>query len=248
MVHPWNIIMTETADARQGYNRSCMILPMRMCHIPEVAGLHAQALAGDFLPGLGEGFLRVLYRSILEGNLGFGWVCLQNAADIEHPADTEYPVDRVPPKVVGFVVGCEDTSRLFRQAIARAWLQLGWSVLQSLVRRPALVGRILETFFYPGKENNGLGKAELLVIAVDRENRGRGIGDALIQALNRTFWEKGIQSYKLTVLQSNQGANRFYHRLGFKMVGTFNLYGKDWNQYRFEIKQDPQIAQMERRF
>jgi len=215
---------------------------MQMCHIPEVAGLQARALAGDFLPSLGEGFLRVLYRSILEGNLGFGWVCLQDVADTEHPAD------RVPPKVVGFVVGCEDTSRLFRQAIARSWLQLGWSVLQSLVRRPALVGRVLETFFYPWKENSAPEKAELLVIAVDSENRGRGIGEALTQALNHAFWEKGIRSYKLTVLQSNQGANRFYHRLGFKIVGTFNLYGKDWNQYRFEIPHYPQITQMERRF
>jgi ribosomal protein S18 acetylase RimI-like enzyme len=182
-------------------------------HIPAVADLHASALAGDFLPTLGERFLQVFYRSVLKNKLGFGFVEL---------------LEGVP---IGFVLGSIDSSNLFRKVIMHAWVRLGLAALPVVIRKPGLLLKVAETFLYPNREAQSPEKAELLVIAVNADQRGRGFGEKLVAALNQEMSVHGIQSYKVTVLQSNQGANRFYQRLGFQKTGQFKLYGQGWNIY-----------------
>lgn len=184
-------------------------------HVQTVACLHASGLAGVFLPSLGENFLRVFYRTALRHQLAFGFVWCE--------AD----------RPVGFVLGSENSSRLFWSAIARSTFSLGWAAFPAVLRRPGLLLKVVETFLYPRRAAAVLDQAELLVISIDAARRGQGIGEALVQALNTAFREQGVKSYKVTVLQSNKGANLFYQRLGFKSVGEFQLYQQGWNIYRF---------------
>jgi ribosomal protein S18 acetylase RimI-like enzyme len=190
---------------------------MSKTYVQEVARLHAAALAGDFLPSLGEPFLRVFYRAALESGMAFGFV------------------DTVGKRVRGFVLGSLDTSSLFRQVVLRAAPELGRAALPALLKRPGLLLKVAETFLYPAREAEVRDKTELLVIAVEAEARSRGLGAALVQALNSAFRQHRARSYKVTVLQSNAGANRFYQRLGFQLCGQFRLYGKGWNIYSFRI-------------
>ena len=78
-------------------------------------------------------------------------------------------------------------------------------------------------------------KAELVVIAVGAEARNRGSGHVLVQALETELRQVGVTSYKVTVLQSNSGANRFYQREGFELASKFDLYGKSWNLYTHSL-------------
>ncbi len=191
---------------------------MNVSHVERVAEIHAAALPGDFLPSLGVRFLSVFYRAALESKAAFGFV--QTEGD----------------RVSGFVLGSVDTGQLFRRVILRAAVPLGWSALPAVLRRPALLARVAETFLYPHREASAPEKAELVVIAVDSQRRSRGSGQALVQALDEAFLAQGVQSYKVTVLQSNPGANRFYQRLGFCLAGEFQLYDKRWNLYTRSLR------------
>jgi ribosomal protein S18 acetylase RimI-like enzyme len=189
--------------------------PLQLGHAADVAHVHAEAMRGDFLPSLGERFLRILYRVALQRKVGFGWIWTEE----EH--------------VQGFVLGCMDTRAFFRKVLAAAAPQLAMAALPAVLRRPSLLGRVAETFAYPGREILPEVTAELLVIAVEEPARRRGIGQRLIWALNGTLQERGIGGYKVTVLESNRPANQFYQDHGFQLVGRFRLYKRGWNLYQY---------------
>lgn len=184
------------------------IEPLALAHAPRIAAIHASALAGDFLPSLGVGFLTRLYEGILSLGLGFGFVAREDGL------------------VAGFVLGSEDTSVLFRQALLRRALPMGIAMLPALLRRPSLIRNIVETFTYPAQEGAAAVTAELIVIAVDAGWRSQGVGAALCAALDAEFKARRIAAYKVTVNQSNDGANRFYLRQGFAQAHAFRLYGR----------------------
>lgn len=194
------------------------VVPLGAEHVEAAARLHASALAGDFLPSLGPAFLSVFYRTALARNQLFGFVQVE-AGQVE-----------------GFVAASPDTSRLFRSVLAGASLNLAWAALPAVLRKPGLLLKVAETFLYPRREAQaGTAEAELLVIAVEAEKRGCGIGEALVQALNEAFRAQNVPVYKVTVLETNPGANRFYRRLGFRPSGAFRLYGKAWNLYTYPL-------------
>lgn len=195
-----------------------MIVPMQRSHAQAVARIHARALAGDFLPSLGTNFLRVFYKGALDQEVGFGFV---------HVKDGEPG---------GFVFGSADTRALFKRVMLTRMLALGLAAAPAILRRPLLLRNAAETFRYPGKEGQSPHRAELVVIGIDTQLRGQGVGQSLVGELNRAFRQRGVQAYKVTVLQSNQGANRFYQRLGFQFSFEFTLYGHPWNLYTYDLE------------
>jgi ribosomal protein S18 acetylase RimI-like enzyme len=197
-----------------------MISPLQREHAARVAELHCAALAGDFLPSLGQGFLTVFYEGVMDLGVGFGFVAIEDG------------------RPVGFVLGSADTSVLFKRVVARCAVPLGLRAIPATIRKPALVANVLETFLYPGKEDAVPEKAELVVIGFDAAYRGRGLGRGLVNALNNAFRAQGVRSYKVTVLQENLGANSFYRVLGFQPTLEFELYKKKWNLYTLDLKRD----------
>jgi ribosomal protein S18 acetylase RimI-like enzyme len=188
------------------------ITPLTPPLVPAVVQLHTKALNGDFLPSLGPAFLTVLYRSIIELNLGFCFVSLDNAEEVS-----------------GFVVGTYDSRQLFRTLVTRRLFRFTAEVAAALIRKPRLLSSVFETFLYPSKEGANVPAAELLVIAVRAPDRNKGVGAALVRRLDETMRRHGIDSYKVTVLASNEVAIEFYRRLGFVIKGQFQMYRKPWN-------------------
>jgi ribosomal protein S18 acetylase RimI-like enzyme len=198
-----------------------MIIPLQREHAARVAELHCAALAGDFLPSLGQGFLTVFYEGVIDLGVGSGFVAIEDG------------------RPVGFVLGSADTNVLFERVVASRAVALGWRAIPAVIRKPALVANVLETFLYPGKEDAVPEKAELVVIGFEAAYRGRGLGRGLVNALNNAFRAQGVRSYKVTVLQENLCANSFYHALGFQPAIEFELYKKKWNLYTLDLKRDP---------
>lgn len=190
---------------------------MQVRHLKRVAEIHAHALEGDFLPSLGVAFLHVFYQAALAHDMAIGIVALTG--------DTP----------IGFVLGSSDMDIMFQKVVRSASLQLARAALPAVVRKPGLLLKVAESFLYPRREASLDVKAELVVIAVEPEYRSQGLGQTLVQALNTEFKGRNIQSYKVTVLQSNQGANRFYARLGFQNTGKFQLYRQMWNLFIYSL-------------
>jgi ribosomal-protein-alanine N-acetyltransferase len=66
--------------------------------------------------------------------------------------------------------------------------------------------------------------AELADLAVAEEQRNGGIGALLVRAFAREAGVRGARRLYLEVRVSNEGAQRFYERLGFDVVGRRRAY------------------------
>ncbi|HXF61380.1 MAG TPA: GNAT family N-acetyltransferase, partial [Caldilineaceae bacterium] len=152
------------------------IVALAPAHAAAAARLHIESQPGAFLPSLGPGVLAALYRTLPATTVGFGFVAV---APAEHPPASP---------VVGFISATSSVGRLFVE-VGGALLP---PLLARLARRPALIGRSLQTLLYPlltGDAHDKTpspvegGSAELLSIMVEPAWRGQGIGGQLLDAL-----------------------------------------------------------------
>lgn len=109
-------------------------------------------------------------------------------------------------------------------AIERATFPEPWTRDQfsSLLAHPAGIGWVAEV--HSGEAVGyaigwvAAGEAELADLAVAPDFRGRGIGAGLVRAFAREAGVRGARRLYLEVRASNEGAQRFYDRLGFDRV------------------------------
>ena len=190
------------------------IFALTQADAPHIAHLHAQALAGDFLPSLGKRFLTLCYANVLTKPDIYGSI----AKDHDVP--------------VGFVLGTKSMRHFMKLALSSRKVQMATLLLGQILRRPRITKKVLETLFYTKKEVGP--EAELVVVAVDEKLRGRGVGRKLVEKLEKDFMRQGVNHYKLTV-HADKPAVLFYERLGFVRLATFWMYGKMWYVYEKRI-------------
>jgi ribosomal protein S18 acetylase RimI-like enzyme len=193
------------------------IEPLTGSHLDAVCEIHIRALQGDFLPSLGHNFLEILYAGILGLGLGFGFVATEQG------------------ETVGFVLASLDSRDLFGRLIFKRGPTLAIRAALAVLRKPWLAPRVVETFLYPARGGHVPYKAELIALAVQDTNRGQGVGEALVNSLHEEFRRLGVDGYKVTVYRSNEGANRFYRRMGGQFAHGFTLYGREWNLYTYRL-------------
>lgn len=187
-----------------------MIIPAEKRHAKKIAKIHKEALAGDFLPSLGLGFLTAFYEGI-----------------IGQPNVLTFVFEE-KDKIKGFVLGTTDSGRFFKEAIKNNLLKLIFCMTSALLKKPYLIKNIVETVFYPSKEKGP--KAELVVISVGSRWQGQGIGKELTLRLEKTLEKSGIKEYKVTV-HADKTAVTFYEHLKYIRISSFSLYGKLWYLY-----------------
>jgi len=194
------------------------IREMRPEDAPAAASIHIEGQPGTFLSSLGEAFLRALYAELSCSPYGFGYVAEEKGV------------------VMGVVAATTDTPALFKDmALRRGW-RLALPLVGRLLRHPSLIGKVLQTFTYPGKEGHRPGQGELLFIGVRGQARRQGTGSRLVEALVRGCRERGLTDLVVTVDASNEGANHFYIAKGFVYVKDFELYGRRMNLYHLDLK------------
>lgn len=193
-----------------------MIRLMEKKDCSEVAKIHKGSLEGDFLPTLGLGVLNSIYRGLLKDEESFGYVAEENGG------------------VIGFVTGSEITKGLFKKIIKQEFFALSYHTILALIKNPFLIKNLIQTFKYNEKAKEDT-NAELVSIAIKKEHRGKDLGKKLTEALVADFKKRDIKKIKVTVNQSNVGANKFYQKTGFKLSGSFQIYGKEMNIYTLEL-------------
>ncbi|MCZ6894990.1 MAG: ribosomal protein S18-alanine N-acetyltransferase [Gammaproteobacteria bacterium] len=67
-------------------------------------------------------------------------------------------------------------------------------------------------------------EAHLLLFAVSPQRRRSGVGTALVEWLEKTALVAGIETIHLEVRARNNGARRFYRRLGYEEGDTLRGY------------------------
>lgn len=175
---------------------SISIRPARVTDASALARIHRQALPEGFLSSLGDRFLRRLYAAI--------------AADREAVAF----VAEDGKGIAGFATGVPSVRGFYRRFYIRHGFAAMLAAVPHLLRR-GVVHRLRETRRYPDTSRD-LPDSELLSIAVDGRLRSRGVGRDLAARILKGLADKGASEIKVVVGAENEGANRFYARMGFR--------------------------------
>ena len=179
--------------------------PARAADAAALARLHREALPGAFLPTLGEGFLRRLYRAIAkDGNA----VCIVAETD---------------EGVVGFASGMLSSSAFSRRFYVRHAIPALLAAGPRLAR-PSVVRGMLENVRFLRGGRPALPEAEIASVAVAPGSRGHGLASRLADAVLGELTELGAGDVRVLVGAANTQANRLYERLGLELRGQTELH------------------------
>ena len=182
-----------------------------------IARIHYNNFKNAFLCSLGLDFLKLLYNWILKANEGFGYIIKDNK------------------NAYGFITGVYDSSGLISLFIKKNFNKAMPILVLGCIRKPKNIEKMFETVLYSKKSDVNI-KAELLSIAIEKSLREKGYGNKLFSCFIRNLKRKGIKIFKITVNRNNITANKFYIKCGCELVGTYKMYGKFSNIYKYEIK------------
>jgi ribosomal protein S18 acetylase RimI-like enzyme len=203
-----------------------IVRPATQPDIPYVVKTHEASFRGFFMTLLGKPFLAEYYKLVLRFEHGLLLVAEEEG------------------QVIGFVSGFLHPERFYQMMKANK-LRFGQHLFLATLTRPALWVKILQRFLSvsrtarrPAQELDvPIGVlSELSSIAVHPEMAAKGVGKQLVLAFLEESWRRGAECVYLTTdADGNEAVNRFYQRLGFLLVGSFEQQGgRRMNKYVFK--------------
>ena len=189
--------------------------------LDEVVSVHTAAFPGFFMTQLGPLFVREYYRCVLRYSRGI-FLTESGASGYD-----------------GFVSGFIDPAAFYRD-LRRHRARLGLAALGGIAVRPTRLAGLLANYRRTGgsaAQPNTKETAELSSLAVRPSASGAGIGSHLVRRFIAAAQEKGAERVTLTTdAVGNDAVNRFYKRLGFICIRTFEARpGRVLNEYAFDI-------------
>lgn len=181
---------------------------MSSAHAPAVAKLHLSSIKTGLIASLGQRFCERLYWAM---------------ANTPHSFVLVYKDDA--ERVLGFVCGATNTSKMYRSVVRRHLVPLALSAFGKIIR-PAVLSRALTTLKRPKQFMEGdfaewnLPEAELVSIGVCPTAQGKRIGTKLVDALFARMDELGHQRCRVWTSGDNLRAKAFYEKRGFTYLGV----------------------------
>lgn len=184
----------------------------------QCASIHIAQITGGFLTTLGPKVLARVYRSIAASQHAFLIVAQQNE------------------QVVGFVCGCFDTGKLYRDVICKNAFPFLIAGVRKALSLETL-RKIWETLVYPNKEQpSGIPTEEILNFCVSPTIQRTGLGSTLMIALSRKFAENGVSAIRIVTGAEQKSAISFYEKIGADKVHEFEVHrGTTSYIYRYQI-------------
>ena len=195
---------------------------MTKSKLEDVVRVHLESFHGFFLTFLGESFLEVYYKGVIESRDSIKLVCTIDNA------------------VVGFVTGSPNPSYFYSSMIRKYWLELCCASMSPLIRRPTTMIRLLQTLMRSSSKPEDPEVAELSSLCVLPDFQNRGLGQQLVSAfLAKVRDGNGKAVYLTTDAEVNDSVNNFYQNLGFTIKESFKAPGKrQMNLYWLDLRTD----------
>lgn len=194
----------------------------------EVAKLIAQAIPNALISKLSNKFGAIFYSKLVEQECSCGYVARDESENILGViiGTTDYPKTRS----VAF------KGQLAKLIVIANFRLLSWSV----------IGWVIKGFLAKDRDKKQGHKdspvAELVAIAVCSKARGTGLAQKLVEQMEKFMTSKGFSGpYKILTEKANTRANKFYEKIGAKLVRTNIHHGREVNEWYKEIaaaKQD----------
>ena len=176
--------------------------------VEKLVDIHMRTFEGFFLTSLGEGFLKVFYKSCLryKGTIGVG------IYDDNH-------------SLIGFAVGNEYSKGYYKNIILSnffPFLMIGFKVI---LTRPKSIIRLIKNLDKIDNKKDDGKYAELVSIGIDPSDKGKGYGAHLIQQFELVVKERNQKKLCLTTdFDNNDKVIEFYKRSGYKIFYEFLTY------------------------
>jgi ribosomal protein S18 acetylase RimI-like enzyme len=193
------------------------IIPLSYRHIDAVARLHREAIPAAFTSFLGESFLKIFYRTLIESRYCFGFSAVDENDN-----------------VLGYITGASRLSGFSRDFLMRNFLTVPFLILPKVLSWK-IVKSIFQSLFMSRQDRKkDLPEAEIVSVAVVPQARGMGIGKRLMNVALDEFVRHGVQQVKVMV-GDKLPANQYYIKSGFEWVehlefgskkGSANVYVK----------------------
>lgn len=206
------IIVTEyeRALSDKGISRAPLegefkVRPARRSDVPSLARLHRETVPSAFLPTLGDGFMRMLYRALLKD-----------------PHGTVTVVEDETGRVVALASGADSVPAFYRRFFRRYGVPAAFVAVPKLLR-PQVLKRALETARFP-KSAEQFPEAEIFVWGVDRTVRARGLGVTVLDEATRDMGRRGVAEVRGIVYAENERARSVLEGSGWRIVGEVSVH------------------------
>lgn len=189
--------------------------------IDRLSELHVAALPDSMVSLLGRRYARAFYRYIVCSRQEILCV-VRNSAGLVDAA---------------LVVSLSPTTLETRLAYSTRLL------LSMVIRAPRLpLGQMAREFLRP-RPSSTVELPELIIIFTDPRCQGRGIGRSLVRLCEASLRERQLESYvvKTENLPEN-GALKFYTRLGFRPSRQIRKYGVAFQMFEKRLDSNPEYA------
>lgn len=200
-----------------------MVRRLKECDIQRVVAVHISSFPGFFLSFLGPRFLSLFYSGICSASEGIAFVYLNEAG---------FPA--------GFVAGTANPGGFYSRLLKRDWLKFALASIVPVLRKPAVIGRVLRAVSHPSDNPIGDEAAGLFSIGVLPELQGTGAGKKLVQAFLLEARQRGCERVFLTTDRDNNDAiNSFYEKLGFEIDRQYvTPEGRRMNEYWIRLAEE----------
>jgi len=204
-------------EKRTWVNRlSPQVTPLTAKDTRVVADLHKSTIPG-FLSTLGSPFLTILYEKMAKDPNSF--VLLAKSEG----------------RIEGFVSGSVNVRKFYKRFLINSFFQVFITLIPQFLN-PSVWKKIVETLRYPLK-NGDLPQAELLSIAISKKARGKGVAVRLFDSFKEEMERRRVKQFKVTVGSENLIANRFYKKVGFKLIAQREVHaGEKSNVWVYSLE------------
>ena len=187
------------------------IIPLSYHHIDAVARLHREAIPSAFTSFLGESFLKIFYRTLIESSYCFGFSVVDENNN-----------------VLGYITGASRLSGFNRDFLMRNFLTVPFLILPKVLSWKIFKSIFQSLFMGRQDRKKDLPEAEIISVAVVPQFRGMGIGRRLMNVALAEFIQNGVQQVKVMV-GDKLPANEYYRKLGFEWVEHLEYGSKKGN-------------------
>jgi len=183
--------------------------------ICELVDVHIKSFQNFFLSFLGRRFLALFYKSLAREEGGI--IIIAKLSD----------------RIVSFVAGVEDQIAFYKVILKKYKWNFAIYSLPALLKKPSILPRLLRALKRPKEASIMSSRCCLMSICVHPDYQGLGLGKILIQEFCQELVKRGIISVCLTTdRDNNDNVNKFYQKLGFKLVRSFiTNEGRPMNEY-----------------
>lgn len=202
----------------EAQNIQFSIREMKAFHTQTVGHLHAEYMENSQIGRLGSEYLGMLYEYLLYRHIGVGYVLLKEG------------------HVVGFTFGRFKQSHRCMSLVLGSCSSALFPFIRLYLRNYKRLHRRDERLQWLGHETSTTKIGELVSVVVKRGCRGSNASQAIVNLLFERLKREGCQRVRWEVLRGNLRAQKFYAKIGGRIVDNTQkrknrvlLYEKELN-------------------